>query len=143
MRKNVKYDWIDECELSFQELKQRLVSALVLIIPSGDGGFVIFSDAFKKGLGCVLMQQGRERIKTAQKKDEELVEVIEGVQSELKPDFNIFNDGILKFHSRVCVLNNVEIKQVILEEAHCSLYTVHPGSTEMYQTLRNLFGGRT
>nr|GFB94899.1 putative reverse transcriptase domain-containing protein [Tanacetum cinerariifolium] len=44
---------------SFEELKQRLVSAPVLTLPSGSGGFQIYSDASKKGLGCVLMQHGK------------------------------------------------------------------------------------
>ena len=57
-RKNVKFEWNDECEKSFEELKNRLVSALVLKIPSSGGGYVIYSDAFRKGLGCVLMQYG-------------------------------------------------------------------------------------
>ena len=57
-RKNAKFDWTKECERSFQELKQRLVFALVLTIPSSSGGFVIYSDASHKGLGCVLMQHG-------------------------------------------------------------------------------------
>jgi len=36
-----------------------LASALILAIPEGSEGFVIYSDASKKGLGCVLMQKGR------------------------------------------------------------------------------------
>ncbi|KAL0551610.1 hypothetical protein IC582_010699 [Cucumis melo] len=43
------------CEDSFQ----KLVTALVLTVPDGSGSFVIYSDASKKGLGCVLMQQGK------------------------------------------------------------------------------------
>ena len=31
----------------------------MLTIPSGTGGFVIYSDASQKGLGCVLMQNGK------------------------------------------------------------------------------------
>ena len=58
-QKNAKFDWTKECERSFQELKQRLVSALVLTIPSSSGGFVIYSDASRKGFGCVLMQHGK------------------------------------------------------------------------------------
>uniref|UniRef100_A0A2N9F3Y9 RNA-directed DNA polymerase n=1 Tax=Fagus sylvatica TaxID=28930 RepID=A0A2N9F3Y9_FAGSY len=58
-RKNAKFEWKEECEKSFQELKQRLVTAPVLTIPSSSGGFVIYSDASHKGLGCVLMQHGR------------------------------------------------------------------------------------
>ena len=30
-----------------------------MTIPSGTEGFVIYSDASKKGLGCVLMQNGK------------------------------------------------------------------------------------
>ena len=58
-RKGAKIEWTKECEDSFQELKQRLVSAPVLTIPTGDGDFVIYSDASKEGLGCVLMQKGK------------------------------------------------------------------------------------
>nr|GEY76392.1 putative reverse transcriptase domain, aspartic peptidase domain protein [Tanacetum cinerariifolium] len=51
--------WTDEREESFEELKQRLVSAPILTLPSCFGGFQIYSDASKKGLGCVLMQHGK------------------------------------------------------------------------------------
>ncbi|GJV19682.1 putative reverse transcriptase domain-containing protein [Tanacetum coccineum] len=59
MRKGEKFVWNDEREESFEELKQRLVSAPILTLPSGSGGFQIYSDASKKGLGCVLMQHGK------------------------------------------------------------------------------------
>ena len=58
-QRNVKFEWKEECEKSFQELKRRLVTAPVLTIPSGTGGFVIYSDASHKGLDCVLMQNGK------------------------------------------------------------------------------------
>ena len=58
-RKNTKFEWNEQCEKSFQEFKKRLVSAPVLTIPSRSGGFVIYSDASGKGLGCVLMQNGK------------------------------------------------------------------------------------
>nr|GFA25076.1 hypothetical protein [Tanacetum cinerariifolium] len=38
---------------------ERLVSAPILTLPSGFGGFQMYSDASKKGLGCVLMQHGK------------------------------------------------------------------------------------
>nr|GFA69657.1 hypothetical protein [Tanacetum cinerariifolium] len=56
MRKGEKFVWNEEREKSFEELKQRLVSAPVLTLPSGSGRFQIYSDASKKGLDCVLMQ---------------------------------------------------------------------------------------
>jgi len=51
--------WSEECEKSFQELKKRLITALVLTLSSGTEGFVVYSDASGKGLGCVLMQHGK------------------------------------------------------------------------------------
>ncbi|GJT74338.1 reverse transcriptase [Tanacetum coccineum] len=59
MRKGEKFVWTDERQESFEELKRRLVSAPILTLPSGFGGFQIYSDASKKGLGCVLMQHGK------------------------------------------------------------------------------------
>ena len=44
-RKDVKYDWVDACQKSFEELKSRLTSAPVLALPNGKDGFVIYSDA--------------------------------------------------------------------------------------------------
>ncbi|XP_076925883.1 uncharacterized protein LOC143588858 [Bidens hawaiensis] len=59
LRKGVKYSWNEERENSFEELKKRLASAPILTLPSGSGGFQIYSDASKKGLGCVLIQHGK------------------------------------------------------------------------------------
>jgi len=58
-QKETKWEWTSKCESSFQELKRRLTTTPVLTLPFGMEGFVIYSDASKKGLGCVLMQHGR------------------------------------------------------------------------------------
>ncbi|KAL0537039.1 hypothetical protein IC582_026007 [Cucumis melo] len=58
-RKGAPFVWSKACEDSFQNLKQKLVTAPVLTVPDGSGSFVTYSDASKKGLGCVLMQQGK------------------------------------------------------------------------------------
>ncbi|XP_028120977.1 uncharacterized protein LOC114318317 [Camellia sinensis] len=58
-RKGVAFEWSEERESAFQELKTRLTTAPVLAFPSSTEGFVIYSDASHKGLGCVLMQNGR------------------------------------------------------------------------------------
>ncbi|WRX12726.1 Reverse transcriptase/retrotransposon-derived protein [Theobroma cacao] len=55
-RKGVKFEWDDVCESRFQELKNRLTSAPVLTLPVGGKEFVVYSNASKLGLGCVLMQ---------------------------------------------------------------------------------------
>ena len=58
-RKDVKYDWVDACQQSFEELKGRLTSAPVLALCNGRDGFVVYSDASRQGRGCVLMQNDR------------------------------------------------------------------------------------
>ncbi|GJV41483.1 putative reverse transcriptase domain-containing protein [Tanacetum coccineum] len=58
MRKGEKFVWTDERQESFEELKQRLVSAPILTLPSGSGGFQIYSDASKRFRLC-LMQHGK------------------------------------------------------------------------------------
>ncbi|KAL0539664.1 hypothetical protein IC582_023880 [Cucumis melo] len=58
-RNGTPFVWSPACESSFQELKQKLMSAPVVIVSNGSGSFVIYSDASKKGLGCILMQQGK------------------------------------------------------------------------------------
>ncbi|KAL0554257.1 hypothetical protein IC582_008174 [Cucumis melo] len=58
-RKGAPFVWSKACEDSFQNLKQMLITVPVLTVPDGSGSFVIYSDASKKGLGCVLMQQGK------------------------------------------------------------------------------------
>ena len=54
-RKGKKYEWTEKCAKSFQELKDRLTSAPILILPTEDEDFVIYSDVLKLGLGAVLM----------------------------------------------------------------------------------------
>jgi hypothetical protein len=54
-RKNAHFVWMNECEQCFQELKRRLVTIPVLALPTKSDNFVEYSDASKKGLGCVLM----------------------------------------------------------------------------------------
>ncbi|KAA0025823.1 pol protein [Cucumis melo var. makuwa] len=280
-RKGTPFVWSLACESSFQELKQKLVSAPVLTVLDGYGSFVIYSDASKKRLGCVLMQQGnvvayasrqlknheqnypthdlelavmvfalkiwrhylygekiqiftnhkslkyfftqkelnmrqrrwlelvkdydceilyhlgkanvvadalsrkvahsaalitnqapllrdferaeiavsvgemtsqlaqltvqstlRQRIIVAQLNDPYLVEkrlLVEAGQSE---DFSISSDDGLTFNGRLCVLEDSAVKTELLTEAHSSPFTMHSGSTKMYQDLRRAYWWR-
>nr|GEZ82485.1 transposon Ty3-G Gag-Pol polyprotein [Tanacetum cinerariifolium] len=59
-QKSMKFDWSEKAEATFQLLKQRLCSALILALPEGSENFVVYCDASHKGLGAVLMQ--REKV---------------------------------------------------------------------------------
>ena len=56
--KRVKFEWDEKCEQSFQELKNRLITAPVLTLPTTRIGYVVFSDVSRQSLRCVLMQCG-------------------------------------------------------------------------------------
>ncbi|GJX41162.1 putative reverse transcriptase domain-containing protein [Tanacetum coccineum] len=58
-QKSVKFDWGDKEEAAFQTLKQKLCSSPILALPKGSEIFVVYCDAFYKGLGAVLMQKER------------------------------------------------------------------------------------
>ena len=58
-RKEVKFAWDDRCEEAFQELKKRLTSAPILIVSDKGQRYIVYFDASRAGLGCVLMQSGR------------------------------------------------------------------------------------
>ena len=45
-------------------------------------------------------------------------------------------DGATLFEERICIPNDPELKRLILEEAHKSSFSIHPGATKMYQDLR-------
>ena len=51
--------WDDSCERAFQELKRRLTSAPILIVLKRGQRYIVYCDALKDGLGCVLMQSGK------------------------------------------------------------------------------------
>uniref|UniRef100_A0A2N9EPZ7 Reverse transcriptase RNase H-like domain-containing protein n=1 Tax=Fagus sylvatica TaxID=28930 RepID=A0A2N9EPZ7_FAGSY len=71
-----------------------------------------------------------ERIIGAQGKDHKLVKINEAVKKGERSKFSIRSDGTLLYEHRVCVPNDGELRKEILEEAHCTTYTMHPGSTK-------------
>jgi hypothetical protein len=59
LKKDHRYTWTDECESSFIELKSRLTTAPVLVLPDGTKDFDVYCDASRRGLEAVLMQEGK------------------------------------------------------------------------------------
>jgi hypothetical protein len=58
LEKDKKFEWTSACEASFQELKKRLTTAPILVMPDMEKSFSIYCDVSGQGLGCVLMQDG-------------------------------------------------------------------------------------
>jgi hypothetical protein len=59
LEKDKKFKWTLACEASFQELKKRLMTAPILVMPDMKKSFPIYCDVLGQGLGYVLMQDGR------------------------------------------------------------------------------------
>ncbi|KAK1627778.1 hypothetical protein QYE76_002093 [Lolium multiflorum] len=276
LKKDKKFEWTNKCEEIFQQLKSRLTSAPILIMPDITKPFDVYCDASKIGLGCVLMQEGKvisylsrqlkqheqnypthdlelaavvlalkvwrhylmgnrceifsdhkslkyiftqkelnmrqrrwlelikdydmdihyhpgkanvvadalsrlpcqlnsmiaeeqpslhqefeqfrmelvsegflasielqptliSQIKEAQKSNAS----IDGIKSQIAagkaPGFTVDEEGVLWYNGRLCVPSDSELKQVILKEAHDTLYSIHPGGTKMYQDLKEQF----
>ncbi|WVZ50877.1 hypothetical protein U9M48_002086 [Paspalum notatum var. saurae] len=64
------------------------------------------------------------------------------MEKGLLPDFKRDRQGTIWLKNRLCVPRNENIREVILTEAHCTKYSIHPGSTKMYQDLKKLFWWR-
>ena len=54
-------------------------------------------------------------------------------------EFTTKEDEFLYYRDRVCVPNDDELKKSILEKAHNGSFSMHPGSTNMYQDLKTSY----
>ncbi|KAA0064139.1 ty3-gypsy retrotransposon protein [Cucumis melo var. makuwa] len=203
------------------------MTAPILTVLDGSGSFVIYNDASKKGLGCVLMQQGKvvtyvshqlksheqnypahdlelaamvfalkiwrhylygEKIQIftdykslkylfTQKElnmrkgrwlelvkdydceilyhpgkenmvadalsrklnDPYLVKKRRLVEARRDEEFFISSDDGLMFERRLCVPADRAVKTELLTDAHSSPFFMHPGSTNMYQNLKQVY----
>ncbi|KAJ8764022.1 hypothetical protein K2173_004903 [Erythroxylum novogranatense] len=79
-----------------------------------------------------------DRIRRVQDKDPALVRLIERARSDRDSDFEL-RDGTLWMGQRLCVPDVDDLRREILEEAHMAAYAMHPGSTKMYNTLKQHF----
>ncbi|KAA3477867.1 Retrotransposable element Tf2 [Gossypium australe] len=165
LQKDVKYEWSDKCQKSFDQLKALLTEAPVLVQPESGKEFVIYSDASLNGLGCVLMQEGKRRW-LGLLKDYELVidyhpdkaNVVADALSRksmfalcaMNVHLNLSDDGLVlaELKAKPLFLQqivdaqkvdneiNFELLQLILSEAHNSRLSVHPERIKMYHDLK-------
>ncbi|KAK5831046.1 hypothetical protein PVK06_014841 [Gossypium arboreum] len=80
-----------------------------------------------------------QQIQKLQNEDPKLVLKRQMVRDNLDSEFSIDDEGILRYHNRICVPNNSDLKNDILSEAHNSMYSIHPGSTKMYGDLKKTY----
>jgi hypothetical protein len=60
LKKGVPYVWTEVTESAFQQLKQALITTLVLALPDFSKQFVLETDASAVGFGAMLMQSNQD-----------------------------------------------------------------------------------
>jgi hypothetical protein len=83
-------------------------------------------------LESVLLQT----IIDAQRTDKGMKYIQEKLEAGKANCFRKDDQGVIWFKDRIVVPKNVEGRQQIVDEAHLSWYSIHPGSTKMYQDLK-------
>ena len=81
-----------------------------------------------------------DKIRETQKGDSEMERIkenlkeaqIEGRTTEFRED----EQGTIWFEKRICVPDNPDLKKLILQEAHDTPYSIHPGNTKMYMDVK-------
>ena len=91
----------------------------------------------------IIQPSLRERIVQGQASDKFLCKMRKRVLEGSINGFSVASDGALVYEGRICVPKEEELRKVILDEAHSTPYTAHPGGTKMYQDLRRVFWWRS
>ena len=63
-KKGVKFEWLEEHQINFEQIKSLLKSPAVLAMPTADGLFKLYSDCSRVALGGTLcqIQNGQEKV---------------------------------------------------------------------------------
>jgi hypothetical protein len=95
-------------------------------------GIVTSSETLTLKIESTLEQD----IRKGQLTDEKIAEYKKLITLGKVPDFGEDEQGTVWFKNRICVPEVNELRETILKEAHDSAYSIHPGSTKMYQDLK-------
>jgi hypothetical protein len=80
-----------------------------------------------------------DRIKEAQKLDKEIEEIKSNMSRGKAKGFREDEEGLVWFEMHVCVPQDPELRKLIMQEAHDSPYSIHPGNTKVYMDLKDRF----
>ncbi|WVZ90266.1 hypothetical protein U9M48_036580 [Paspalum notatum var. saurae] len=87
----------------------------------------------------VLEPTIKDQVIEAQKQDKGMAHIREEINDKKKACFKLDEEGVLWFKNRLVVPKDMELRKKILDEAHTSMFAMHPGSNKMYQDLKQKF----
>jgi hypothetical protein len=98
-------------------------------------GFV----AHMEGITMEVEPTVEQEIRKGQLEDAKIQEIKEMIEAGKAPDFTEDEHGTVWFRKRICVPDVDHVHEKILQKAHDSAYSIHPGSTKMYQDLKERY----
>jgi ribonuclease HI len=123
--------------------KEHVHSAFVVQLPDE-----LAKDFERLNLGIVTHTEGvtieleptlEQEIRKGQVGDAKIQEIKDLITEGRVPEFTEDEQGTIWFKDRICVLEIYSLRETILKEAHDSDYSIHPGSTKMYQDLKKKY----
>ena len=79
------------------------------------------------------------RVLEAQKNDEKISAIMKQIGDGKETEFEVKEDRVLYYKDQVCVPDGNDLRKSILKEAHNGSFSIHPGSTKMYQDFKMSF----
>jgi hypothetical protein len=125
--------------------KEHVHSVVVAQLPDE-----IVEDFRRLNLGIVAHTKGvindveptlEQEIRKGQTGDARIQEIKHLITKGRGPEFTDDEQGTIWFTDRICVSEIESLHETILKEAHDPDYSIHPGSTKMYQDLKKNIGG--
>lgn len=80
-----------------------------------------------------------DQTREAQEGGLEIMNIRELIKKDKASEYSVDDKGIVWFGKRIYMPTKKEIRNLILQEAHESAYSIHPGSTNMYQDIKSHF----
>jgi hypothetical protein len=123
--------------------KEHVHSAIVVQLPDE-----IVEDFRRINLGIVAHIEGvtidveptlEQEIRKGQVGDAKIQEIKDLITKGRGQEFTEDEQGTVWFKDRICVLDIDSLRETILKEGHDSDYSIHPGSTKMYQDLKQKY----
>ena len=102
---------------------------------------VIRKGGLQECLGALAIQPlFFKEILNSQDKDPKLLKLKGQAREGKAEELFVHEDGGLRFNGRWCFpTGEASLKERILDEAHCTKFSVHPGGDKMYQDLKLMF----
>jgi hypothetical protein len=123
--------------------KEHVHSAFIVQLPDE-----LAKDFERLNLGIVTHTEGitieleptlEHEIRKGQIGDAKIQEIKDLITEGRGPEFTEDEQGTIWFKNRICVPDIDSLRETILKEAHDLIYSIHPGSTKMYQDLKQKY----